>query len=140
MQYQSATTHGESHHARSTQRVKGEQGECYLENTGPVRCSPGIQKVVLSSAYKPFPYRKRVLKKPCSCYFVRHQRFPLQSNKLVTENSTDLQQTRVSFPRFNVSFTHMTRIKWINARKGHGSREAGTYGSDTILKRDTLMN
>lgn len=43
-------------------RTRWELDKCYLEYTGPIRCSPGIQKVVLSSAYKPFAYRNSLEK------------------------------------------------------------------------------
>ena len=46
--------HSTKHHAVSTLGVKAIHAKRYLEYTGPIRCSPGIQKVVLSRADKPF--------------------------------------------------------------------------------------
>lgn len=69
-----------------------EQGKCYLEYTGPIRCSPGIQEVVLPSAYKPFAYRKRVWKKVLSVVLCQTPEIALQSTKLFTEDCSNLQQ------------------------------------------------
>jgi hypothetical protein len=48
--------------AASTQHIDTKYVRYYLEYTGSIRCPPGIQKVVLSSTYKPFACRRRVLK------------------------------------------------------------------------------
>jgi hypothetical protein len=50
----------QAHRTRAAQQARH-----YLEYAGPIRRPPSIQKVVLSSAYKPFAYRKKAL-----CYFV----------------------------------------------------------------------
>lgn len=60
-----------------------------------------------------------------------------QTIKQLTDNTANLQQGRIHFhwmasevggeahyPRFNEAFILMTRIKWINARKLHGTGEA----------------
>lgn len=62
--------------------------KCYLEYTGPVRCSPGIQKVVLSRAYKPFAYRNRVSKK---VVFIPWS----ESSDLCYRASNDTQETHL---------------------------------------------
>ena len=46
--------HSTENDAVSILGVKATHVKRYLEYTGPIRCSPGIQKVVLSRAYKPF--------------------------------------------------------------------------------------